>query len=71
MKMLEQGVAKVHRDTFHASFGLGRYALGLLWYRMLTGRTVADNTFCELDEPAEEAEIAIVKKCVDSFTPAL
>ena len=71
MKMLEQGVAKVHRDTFHASFGLGRYALGLLWYRMLTGRSVADNPFCQLDEPADETEMQIARACVDSFEPAL
>ena len=71
MKMLENGIEKVHRDTFHATLGLGRYALGLLWYRMLTGNSVADNTFRDLDVPADDAEIAIVKKCVDSFPPVL
>ncbi len=43
--------APVHRDTFHASLGLGRYALGLLWYRTLSGKSVADNPFADLDEP--------------------
>lgn len=71
MKMLDKGIEKVHRDTFHASLGLGRYALGLLWYRMLTGNTVAENPFCDLDEPADEAELEIARQCVDSFQSVL
>lgn len=71
MRMLDAGVAKIHRDTFHASFGLGRYALGLLWYRVLTGKSVADNTFCDLDEPATEEEMRIAKQCVDAMDPIL
>ncbi|MBQ7829143.1 MAG: DUF4886 domain-containing protein [Clostridia bacterium] len=66
-KLLENGIPRVHRDTFHATLGLGRYALGLLWYRMLTGKSVADNKFCDFDEPISDEEIAIVKRCVDSF----
>jgi hypothetical protein len=65
--MLENGIPKIHRDTFHASKGLGRYALGLLWYRMLTGNRVADNTFRDFDEPISEEEILIAKSCVDAF----
>ena len=62
--MLEAGIETVHRDSFHASLGLGRYALGLLWYRVLTGNDVAGNTFADLDVEASAAEIAIAKKCV-------
>ena len=66
-KLLKSGIEKVHRDTFHASWGMGRYALGLLWYKALTGRDVADNTFAEFDAeiPAEHIEIA--KRCVDEI----
>lgn len=71
MDLLHSGIPQVQRDTFHASLGLGRYALGLLWYRMLTGKSVAENTFCDLDKPATEEEIAIAKKCVDAFEPIL
>ena len=67
--MLHGGIAKVHRDTFHASYGLGRYALGLLWYRMLTGKSVAEIPFNDFDEPVAAEDIAIVKKLVDEFTP--
>lgn len=69
--MLDKGIKQVHRDTFHASLGLGRYALGLLWFRMLTGKSVAENSFSDLDQPANNDEIAIAKTCVDSFPPIL
>lgn len=67
--MKEKGIEKVHRDSFHTTLGLGRYALGLLWFRMLTGKSIAENNFRDLDVPATEEEIEIVKACVDSFTP--
>lgn len=67
MDMLHNGIDRVHRDTFHASFGLGRYALGLLWYRALTGKPVADNSFCDLDEPATAQQMALARKLVDAF----
>lgn len=66
-KLIENGIPKVHRDTFHASLGLGRYALGLLWYRMLTADDAALDTFCDFDEPVSPAELEIVRRCVDTF----
>lgn len=65
--LLDNGVPQVHRDTYHASRGLGRYALGLLWYRILTGNSVSENDFHHFDEPIPEDQIRIVKKCVDSL----
>ena len=62
--MLENGIEKIHRDTFHASLGLGRYALGLIWYKTLTGNDVFDNAFCNFDEEIPTEQIAIAKKCV-------
>lgn len=62
--LLESGIEKVHRDTFHASIGLGRYALGLTWYRFLTGNDIAQNTFCDFDEEVTAEQIAVAKKCV-------
>lgn len=69
MELLARGIPKVHRDTFHASLGVGRYALGLLWYRCLCGKAVTDNPYNVFDVPVSEEEIAIVKSCVDSFKP--
>ena len=65
--MLDKGIEKVHRDTFHATLGLGRYALGLLWFKALTGKSVADNSFRDLDLPATDEEIEIVKQCVEAL----
>lgn len=62
--MLENGIEKIHRDTFHASLGLGRYALGLIWYKTLTGNDVLENTFRDFDEEVPTDQIAIAKKCV-------
>ena len=63
----DHGIEKVHRDTFHASFGIGRYALGLLWYKTLTGNAVAQNTFSDFDSPVTEQEIQIAKTCVEQL----
>lgn len=67
MKLVESGIKNVHRDTFHADLGVGRYALGLLWYHVLTGKSVLDNGFSDFDEPVSPEDVAIVKKCVESF----
>ena len=63
--LTKSGIEKVHRDTFHASFGLGRYALGLLWFNVLTGNSIENNTFCDFDEDIPQEQIEIVKKCVE------
>ena len=62
--LLENGIEKIHRDTFHASFGLGRYALGLIWYKTFTGNDVSENTFCDFDEEISAEQIEVAKKCV-------
>lgn len=69
-RLLQNGIERVHRDTFHASRGVGRYALALLWYRMLTGKTVTDNTFCDFDEAILQSEIEIAKKSVEEIAAA-
>ena len=63
-KLTENGIKKVHRDTFHASLGIGRYAIGLLWYAFLTGKNVDDVSFCDFDEAVTREEIEIAKKTV-------
>lgn len=63
----EAGIEKIHRDTFHASLGLGRYALALLWFHILTKKSVTDNAFCDFDVEISQEEIAIAKKCVMKY----
>lgn len=53
----------VHRDTFHASLGVGRYTLGLTWFEMLTGKSCIGNGFRAFDEPVTEQEIQIAQSC--------
>ncbi len=55
MKAIESGL-RVHRDTFHAGLGLGRYLLGLVWYMTLTGKRLTRG-FLPLHEPAEQADL--------------
>jgi len=56
---------EIHRDDgFHAGKGFGRYALGLTWYRKLTGRDVTDNSFRDFDVEIDEDTVALIKKCV-------
>ena len=66
-RLIENGIGSIHRDTFHASLGIGRYALGLLWYSTLYKRSIADNGFCDFDEDISSEATAVIKSCVDSF----
>ncbi|MBE6596786.1 MAG: DUF4886 domain-containing protein [Ruminococcaceae bacterium] len=63
-KLVESGITEIHRDTFHASLGIGRYALGLLWYAILTGNDISDNEFCDFDEEICREDIELIKECV-------
>ncbi len=67
MHLIKNGIPTVHRDTFHASLGLGRYALGLLWYKKLTGKSIDENSFRDFDKPVTEEEIAIIKKSINEI----
>ena len=65
--LAERGIAPLHRDTRHASLGIGRLALGLLWYRTLTGRSVLHNGFCDFDEPIAEETAEEIRATVENF----
>jgi len=43
------GLEKVHRDGFHADYGVGRYLLALTVWGTLSGRDVRNNTFNDFD----------------------
>lgn len=65
---------KLHLDTYHASRGFGRYALGLLWYTYLTGRDVTENGFSYFDAPISAEEMSLAKETVKAVAekyPAL
>ena len=68
LKANETGIEKVHRDSFHASKGVGRYLLALTWYKTLTGNEITGNTFDELDEEMTEKEREIAINAVEWAT---
>ncbi len=56
---LHHGAEKVHRDTFHAGFGLGRFILALVWYGYITGNDVSNVTYDRFDVEVTEEEYKI------------
>lgn len=69
--MRQKGIGGLYRDTFHAGWGFGRYAIGLLWYHVLTGADVTENSYRGFDEDVSEEQIATAKACVMEFAPIL
>ena len=61
-RLIKNGFAPVHRDTFHAHFGYGRYALAALWFDLLTGCDVRGNAFRALDVPSESVDFALIQR---------
>ena len=48
MKEKTEGM-ELHRDEIHLSLSLGRYIVGLVWYGVLTGKDLTENSFCDFD----------------------
>ena len=68
-RLSKAGVGPVHRDTFHASLGIGRYAIALTWLRYLTGVDVTDNDFTDTVLPMTDEQITTAKQLVNEITP--
>ena len=61
----KNGMEKVHRDTFHAGSGAGRFMLGLTWYKYITGNSIDNVKFNYFDVPVTEEEYKISIKSVN------
>ena len=61
------GIENIHKDTYHANLGFGRYTLGLIWYKALTNSSVMDNTFCDFDEEISPERIALEKDTAEKL----
>ena len=61
LALAEAGGALVHRDTFHASLGAGRYLLACVWYEILTGKPVTNVDFSDLDTEISGETLARVR----------
>ncbi len=64
MLALSEKIGAVHRDTFHASLGAGRFALGLLWYKVLSG-TAPVPTVPDADAPISPKELHAIYTLVN------
>lgn len=64
-EMLDAGVDGMYSDGMHASRGIGRYALGLLWYRILTGRPIDAIELANTREAISSDQTAVAKECVN------
>ena len=62
--LVAAGLEPVYRDGYHASYGVGRYALGLTWYKALTGADVSLNSFSDLDDDVSADMISTIKSIV-------
>jgi len=69
-RVLENGLEKIHRDTYHATYGPGRYLLGLIWFGTLTGKSVDDVSFAALDEEVSDETLRIVKETAKEILSA-
>ncbi|MGN0173843.1 MAG: DUF4886 domain-containing protein [Acutalibacteraceae bacterium] len=66
----KNGGASLCRDTFHMDFIFGRYALGLTWYKVLTGKSVLDIPYTPpFDNKDTEFfdKINLIKNTVENF----
>ena len=58
MQAIDNGIGQIHRDTLHVDLGVGRYMLGLVWFKVLTGET-AKCKFNEFDVEVDEKQVDI------------
>ncbi len=65
-KLIGEGFS-VHRDTFHAKLGFGRFALALLWLKTLTDIDIKSVKFSDFDEPVSEKEYEAAVAAADMF----
>ena len=62
MKYGVEAGLKVHRDTFHASLGIGRYLLSLVWQETLLGLSSLEDHFNDFDEPVSKEDLKLVRE---------
>lgn len=69
IRLARRGIVH-HRDTFHASRGLGRYTLALVWYETLLGKSAIGNMLRQFDEEIDEAGIRAAQECAHEAVEA-
>ena len=59
-------VEKIHRDAFHASLGLGRFILALVWYKAITGKDIDNLKFNMFDVEVTQEEYKLAIEAANS-----
>ena len=65
MQIAQDMGIKVHRDTFHASYGFGRLLIAHVWYKTLTGKLATAEI--STDEPVTPDELAIIRTITEKI----
>ena len=66
-ELAKAGLPQLQRDTLHAGLGAARYALGLLWYKVLTGKMPPKGLQVLTDRPISPEEMETVYRCVEKI----
>ena len=66
------GGMSICRDGFHVNIIYGRYLLAAVWYKMLTGKSICENTYIPYTKLApnaicDEKVLKVVKETVDEM----
>ncbi len=61
----------VHRDTFHASLGFGRYMIGLLWFLCIFGKGTQIRHLDYFDMPMSKEEMEFAEKIARNYAVEL
>jgi hypothetical protein len=54
---------RAYRDGGHASHGVGRYMLALVWFGTIFGKSIDGIGYRDFDVPVSEEEIGIAEAC--------
>lgn len=70
----EEGGISLCRDGFHMNYIYGRYALAAVWYKTITGNSVAENTYIPItpfapDEKVDMESLRVVKDTIERSLP--
>lgn len=60
-KLYDEIGDETYRDGFHASLGIGRYTLALVWFMTLVGKDVEGNRFDDFDVDMTADEIMLAR----------
>ena len=53
---------ETYRDGFHCNLGISRYMLACVWFMVLCGKDIAENSFRDFDVEVSEEQVALAQK---------